>query len=127
MLCTAEGAGGCHSIPAALTGRPPASLSSLPPSPSRNQHSQAPEDDGGSPVTSYQVQVRPRNSGTRQGDADEWLAVYQGREPACTVGGLRAGGSYLARVVAMSSAGTGTPSAAAVVQTSPSTAGAVAA
>lgn len=76
-------------------------------------------------MTSYQVQVKPRGGAAKQGGAaDEWLTVYQGREPACTVSGLRAGGSYMARVVALSSAGTGTPSAAAIVQTSPSTPGA---
>ena len=124
---------------------------------------QGPEDDGGSPVVGYQVQLRPRTMAARQGGADEWLVVYQARwwrglqavrhdslawaagsppaartlmhppnehspaqgpELACTVSSLRAGCSYMARVAALSKAGTGAHGPAAVVQTSPSVPGA---
>lgn len=38
---------------------------------------QAPEADGGSPVTSYQVELRPKSKAGLAGMTDEWLTVYQ--------------------------------------------------
>ncbi len=38
---------------------------------------QAPEDDGGSPIQYYQVQVRARTPAARNSHADEWLVMYQ--------------------------------------------------
>ena len=43
---------------------------------------QGPQDDGGSPIQYYQVQVRARTPAARSGATDEWLAMYQ-------VGGCR--------------------------------------
>lgn len=82
---------------------------------------EAPEDDGGSPIQYYQVQVRARTPAARSGHADEWLVMYQGPDLACTIGGLRAGCSYMARAAAVSQAGAGAFGPAAMLQTSPST------
>ena len=38
---------------------------------------QAPEADGGSPVTSYEVELRPKTKAGLAGMTDEWLTVYQ--------------------------------------------------
>lgn len=38
---------------------------------------QAPEADGGSPVSSYEVELRPKSKAALAGMADEWLTVYQ--------------------------------------------------
>lgn len=38
---------------------------------------EAPEADGGSPVSSYQVELRPKSKAGLAGMSDEWLTVYQ--------------------------------------------------
>lgn len=38
---------------------------------------QAPEADGGSPVTSYEVELRPKTKAGLASMTDEWLTVYQ--------------------------------------------------
>jgi len=37
----------------------------------------APEADGGSAVTSYEVELRPKSKAGLAGMTDEWLTVYQ--------------------------------------------------
>ena len=37
----------------------------------------APDADGGSPVLSYEVELRPKSKAALAGMADEWLTVYQ--------------------------------------------------
>ncbi len=49
--------------------------------------------------------------------------TLQGPDLACTIGGLRAGCSYMARAAAVSQAGAGSFGPAAMLQTSPSTPG----
>lgn len=38
---------------------------------------QGPEDDGGSTIQSYDVEIRPKSAAAVQGLADEWLLAYQ--------------------------------------------------
>lgn len=38
---------------------------------------QGPEDDGGSAVQSFDVEIRPKSAAAVQGLADEWLLAYQ--------------------------------------------------
>lgn len=38
---------------------------------------QAPEGDGGSAVSSYEVELRPKSKASLAGMTDEWLTVYQ--------------------------------------------------
>ena len=36
-----------------------------------------PENDGGSEVTGYEVELRPKNKLALEGISNEWLTVYQ--------------------------------------------------
>lgn len=47
---------------------------------------EAPEADGGSPVTSYQVELRPKSKAGLAGMTDEWLTVYQVSEKRTSLG-----------------------------------------
>lgn len=38
---------------------------------------QEPDDDGGSPIVYYQVEVRPRCAAARRNLADDWSVYYQ--------------------------------------------------
>lgn len=80
---------------------------------------QGPEDDGGSTIQSYDVEIRPKSAAAVQGLADEWLLAYQGRDTACTISNLRAGCVYMLRACAVSQAGRGAYGGAAMLQTAP--------
>ncbi|BDA40522.1 probable fibronectin type-III domain-containing protein 3a [Coccomyxa sp. Obi] len=65
-----------------------------------------PEDDGGSPVTKYEVEMEPKSKAAIDGGMDkEYVTVYQGEAAACTVSGLRAGCIYRVRVRARNDSG----------------------
>ncbi|KAL4434999.1 hypothetical protein ABPG77_003824 [Micractinium sp. CCAP 211/92] len=80
---------------------------------------EGPEDDGGSAIQSYDVEIRPKSAAAVQGLADEWLLAYQGRDTACTISNLRAGCVYMIRACAISEAGRGAYGGAAMLQTAP--------
>lgn len=54
-----------------------------PPPPPR----QAPEDDGGSPVSAYLVELRPRSKAAQRTTVDDWVVAYQVGWAAGWVGG----------------------------------------
>ncbi|KAL0040936.1 hypothetical protein WJX79_010532 [Trebouxia sp. C0005] len=67
----------------------------------------SPEADGGSAVTSYEVELRPKSKAGLAGMTDEWLTVYQGEATACTMGCLYAGCVYRVRIRAQNASGWG--------------------
>jgi fibronectin type III domain-containing protein 3 len=77
----------------------------------------APEYDGGSPVLAYQVEMEPKCSAAMRDWPAEWLRVYEGCDPACTLGGLRAGCTYRVRIKAVNAIGEGPYSMAVDVAT----------
>ncbi|KAK9847425.1 hypothetical protein WJX84_006386 [Apatococcus fuscideae] len=79
-----------------------------------------PEQDGGSPLTHYAVQLQPKSAAAvANGLPLEWVVVYQGRSAACTPGGLRAGCTYRVRVCAYNAAGEGPYSVPVDISTAP--------
>ncbi|KAK9833069.1 hypothetical protein WJX74_006307 [Apatococcus lobatus] len=67
-----------------------------------------PDEDGGSPITHYAVQLQPASpAALADGMPPEWVVVYTGRSAACTAGGLRAGCTYCVRVCAFNLVGEG--------------------
>eukprot|EP00884_Botryococcus_braunii_P015739 jgi/Botrbrau1/2849/Bobra.0125s0054.2 len=78
-----------------------------------------PTDDGGSPVTHYQLELQPRSKAALQSLEKEWLLVYEGTSTAHTQEGLRAGCTYEVRVRAANKAGFGPYSPAIDIVTAP--------
>ena len=77
-----EGRGSWSNIAIAQTAAVPPDSPSMPTVMGSNRTSvsirwQAPEADGGSPVSSYQVELRPKSKAGLAGMTDEWLTVYQ--------------------------------------------------
>ncbi|KAG1670997.1 hypothetical protein FOA52_014239 [Chlamydomonas sp. UWO 241] len=72
----------------------------------------APHDDGGSPVTGYEVHLQAKCRSAIEHMDSEWLCIFEGDAHACTISALRAGCTYRARVRARSAAGWGLPCAA---------------
>lgn len=66
---------------------------------------QAPEDDGGSPVVIYEVQLQAKSKAAVDHMGSEWLRIFEGSAMACTINSLRPGCTYRARVRAANQAG----------------------
>ncbi|KAL3147790.1 Fibronectin type III domain-containing protein 3B, variant 2 [Trebouxia sp. C0010 RCD-2024] len=105
-----EGRGAWSNIAAAQTAAVPPDSPSMPTVLGSNRTSvsikwEAPEADGGSPVSSYQVELRPKSKAGLAGMSDEWLTVYQGEATACTMSCLYAGCVYRVRIRAKNASG----------------------
>lgn len=77
-----EGKGQWSSTTTAQTAAVPPDSPSMPTVMGSNRTSvsirwQAPEADGGSPVFSYEVELRPKSKASLAGISDEWVTVYQ--------------------------------------------------
>lgn len=79
----------------------------------------APDHDGGSAILAYEVEAEPKCAGAKRDFPSEWVLVYRGPDTTCTLGGLRAGCTYRARVRAVNAQGAGASSLPADVATSP--------
>ena len=84
FACVQQGKGSWSSIATAQTAAVPPDSPSMPAVMGSNRTSvsirwQPPEADGGSPVASYQVELRPKTKAGLADMTDEWLTVYQVR------------------------------------------------
>lgn len=82
FACVQQGKGSWSSIATTQTAAAPPDSPSMPAVMGSNRTSvsirwQPPEADGGSPVTSYEVELRPKTKAGLASMTDEWLTVYQ--------------------------------------------------
>jgi hypothetical protein len=121
-----ENAEGRSQWSAVCEGRTAATPPASPPPPVKSAatHSsatifwEAPDHDGGSAIVGYEVEAEPKCSGAKRDFPAEWVLVYCGTDRTCTLGGLRAGCTYRARVRAVNAHGAGASSLPADVATS---------
>ncbi|GAX81898.1 hypothetical protein CEUSTIGMA_g9326.t1 [Chlamydomonas eustigma] len=66
-----------------------------------------PDDNGGSVVAVYEVELQAKSSAAVEHMGKEWLHIFQGEATACTINSLRPGCTYRARVRASNGVGPG--------------------
>ncbi|PNH07060.1 Fibronectin type-III domain-containing protein 3A [Tetrabaena socialis] len=67
----------------------------------------APDDDGGSKVVAFEVELQAKSRAATTCMGPDWLKIFEGEAHACTINSLRPGCAYRVRVRARNGAGWG--------------------